>query len=259
MIRSGTYLLALAVAIQPALAGAWTLQKGQIQVLSGATVSRASHSFGRSADQKIVFDKLFVQNWTEYGVTDRLTLFAAPELVLVTDGVAGEKLSTTRATSVEAGGRYALINRVGVLSVQVSAKTAGAFDMSTSAGGQYGRLIELRALYGRGFKLLRRDAFLDLEVGERWIKRPRPNELVVDATAGIWLSSKYMVMLQSFNTIAGGGAKPPYEYYRLHKMQFSLVRRLNKRWSLQSAVFFSPAGQNIVQEQGLVTQLWYKW
>ena len=66
-------------------------------------------------------------------------------------------------------------------------------------------------------------------------------------------------MFQSFNTIAGGGAKAPYEYYRQHKLEFALLRRLTRRWSLQSGVFFSPAGQNIVQEQGVVTQLWYRY
>jgi len=244
----------------PAGAGAWTLDEGHVQIISGATVSRATRQFHASAtpERKIAFEKIFMQNWAEYGLTDSVTLFAAPELAVASFDMSGSGGEHTRAASIEAGARILLLSRIGMLSLQMSAKSAGAFEMSTSAGGQYGRQLELRLLYGRQFRLFRRAGYLDLEVAERWIKRPRPNEMTIDATAALWVSPKYLLMLQSFNTIAGGGAKPPYEYYRQHKVQFSILRRLSKRWSLQTGAFFSPAGQNIVQEQGLVTQLWYQ-
>jgi hypothetical protein len=257
-------VLVLAVALiapQPMHAGAWTLDRGQFQVFSGVTASRATRRFDDAASptQKIVFNKLFIQNWMEYGLTDAVTLFAAPQYVIADSDMTGAGVDHTRAGSVEAGARILLFSRIGMLSVQMSGKTAGAFDMSTSAGGQSGRQIELRLLYGCNFRLLRRDGYLDLQVAERWIKRPRPNEMTIDATAAFWLTHKYLVMFQSFNTIAGTGARPPYEYYRQHKLQASLLRRLGPRWSLQTGAFISPAGRNIVQEQGLVTQLWYRY
>jgi len=243
----------------PARAGAWTLDAGQAQVISGAVVSRATREFhsSTSPEHKVVFDKIFMQNWAEYGLTDAVTLFAAPEMVTATFDMNGTGLERTRAASIDAGARILLLSRIGMLSLQVSAKSAGAFDMSTSAGGQYGRQLELRLLYGREFKLFRHKVYIDLEVAERWIQRPRPNEMTADATVALWLTPKNLLMLQSFNTIAGGGAKPPYGYYRQHKLQFSILRRLSKHWSLQTGLFFSPAGQSIVREQGMIAQLWY--
>lgn len=244
-----------------ALAGAWTLHRGAAQVLAGVTVSRATQRFDRAGvpDGKIVFNKLLIQDWMEYGVTDALTLFAVPELVIAQSDETGAGVEQFRTSSVEAGARVLLSKRIGMLSLQASIKSAGAFDMSTSAGGEAGRQIELRLLYGRNFRLLRRDGYIDVEVAERWIKRPRPNEMAFDVSAGLWISPKYLLLFRSFNTIAGGGAKMPYEYYRQHKVEIGLVRRLTQRWSLQTGTFFSPAGQNIVQEQGAVMQLWYRY
>jgi protein XagA len=261
MRAAALFVAGALIAPQPICAGAWTLDHGQFQVFSGVTVSRATRRFDGTSDptQKVVFNKLFVQNWMEYGLTDAVTLFAAPEYILADSGMAGAGVDHTRASSVEAGARILLLSRIGMLSVQMSGKTAGAFNMSTSVGGQSGRQIELRLLYGCNFRLLRRDGYLDLQVAERWIKRPRPNEMTIDATAALWLTRRYLLMFQSFNTIAGGGARPPYEFYRQHKLQASLLQRLGPRWSLQTGVFVSPAGQNIVQEQGVVTQLWYRY
>ena len=224
-------------------------------------MSRATHRFDGSASptQKIVFTKLFIQNWTEYGLTDAVTLFAAPEYIIATSDMTGTGVDHTRTSSMEAGARILLLSHIGMFSVQLSGKTAGAFNMSTSAGGKSGWQVELRLLYGRSFRLLRREGYFDLQVAERWIKHPRPNEMTIDATAALWLAPKYLLMFQSFNTVAGGGARPPYEYYRQHKLQLSLLQRLTPRWSLQTGAFISPAGQNIIQEQGVITQLWYRY
>jgi len=252
-------LIFLLLAFQPTRAGAWTLDQGQVQVISGTVASRATRRFDRSTPGKIVFDKLFVQNWAEYGLTDSVTLLAAPEVVMASFDMDGKGMEHTRAASVEGGVRILLLSRIGMLSAQMSLKTAGAFDMSSSAGSASGQQFELRLLYGREFRLFRHNGYFDMEVAERWIRRPRPNEMAIDATAALWLSPKYLLMLQSFNTIAGGGAEPPYAYYRQDKLQLSLLRRLSKRWSLQTGAFFSPAGDNIVQEQGVAVELWFQY
>ena len=251
----------LAVTPQRAHAGAWTLDRGHVQIISGVTVSRATRRFDASShpSDKIVFSKLFVQNWMEYGLTDAVTLFLAPEYVIASADTDGTGAEFVRAASLEAGARILLLSRIGMLSLQVSGKTAGAFDMSTSADGRSGRQIELRLLYGTNFRLFRREGYVDLEMAERWIRRPRPNEVALDATVALWISPRYLIQFQSFNTIAGSSSTSPYEYYRQHKLQLSMLRRLTPRWSLQSGAFISPAGQNIVQEQGVVAQLWYRY
>lgn len=245
---------------QAACAGAWTLDHGKVQVLTGIISSRASHRFDAHSDLsgKVVFNKLLTRSWMEYGLTDAVTLYWAPEYVLAEEGDGKARVTHFRSTSVEAGTRILLLSRIGMLAVQLSGKSAGAFDMSVSAGGESGSQFELRGLYGRNYKLFGCDAFVDIEAAERWISRPRPDELAIDATLGVWLGKRNLVMLQSFNTISASEAKPPFDYYRLHKLQVSLVQRITRRWSVEGGYFFAVAGQSIVQEQGFVAQIWFQ-
>ncbi len=255
-----TAFLAAALPVQAAWASAWTLDRGHWQVFTGVTTSRAKHSFDHDGrpSEAVVFSKMLVQNWMEYGLTDAVTLFASPEYVTAETDMGRQDLARVHSASFEAGLRILLLTRIGMLSLQASGKTAGAFDMSVSASGAAGRQFELRLLYGRGFKLLRHNAFLDIQAAERWIQRPRPNELTLDATAGLWLTKDDLVMVQNFNMFSHGATGPPYQHYRLHKLQASLVERITPRWSVQSGYFLAFAGRNIVQEQGFLTTIWYR-
>lgn len=255
-----TALLFVAFGFEAAIAGAWTLNRGSLQILSGVTSSRASDRFDvhGSPTGSVIFRKLLAQTWMEYGLTDAVTLYVAPEYVTAESGSDSDGATRYRSSSVEAGARILLLSRVGMLSVQASGKSAGAFDMSVSASGEAGTQFEVRMLYGRSFKLFGHNGFVDVEVAQRWISKPRPNELTVDASAGYWLTKGNLLVLQNFNIVSGSGAKPPYGDYRLHKLQASLVQRLTRRWSVQAGYFFATAGQNIVREQGFVTQIWYR-
>ncbi len=113
-------------------------------------------------------------------------------------------------------------------------------------------------MYGRNFKLLGLDGFADLQAAERWIRRPRPNEMAIDATIGLWLTPKTLATFKSYNIVSGGGVKAPYTYYRMHKLELSVVRQLTSTWSVQVLAFASPAGQNIVAEHGIGSALWYR-
>jgi len=64
-----------------------------------------------------------------------------------------------------------------------------------------------------------------------------------------------MAMAQSFNLISGP-ARPPYQPFRIHKIQFSAVWKVSPSFSLQSGAFFSPAGRNALDERGLVLSVW---
>lgn len=260
-MRNGlTAGLAFLVLAQSAEAASWTLDRGHLQIFSGVMSSRAKQRFDDSGTPsgQIFFSKILVQNWTEYGLTDAVTLFAAPQYVTAQTNMDHRGVMRVHSTSVEAGMRILLLSRIGMLSLQTSGKSAGAFEMSTAANDDAGRQFELRLLYGRSFKVLGQDAFLDLQAAERWIGRPRPNELDFDVTAGLWLNNDYMVMVQGFNMISSGKAEAPYERYRLHKLQLSLVQCITERWAMQSGYFFAPAGRNTVKEQGFVTTIWYR-
>lgn len=239
-------------------AGAWTLGRGHWQTFTAATESSATEYFDTKGHRTgpTTFHKLLFQNCVEYGLTGYLTLFATPDYVQAQVRANGLPTQSVHNASFEGGGRLLLWGLGGKLSLQSSYKTAGAFDLSVSANRASGRQIEVRLLYGTSFKLFDRDGFADLQIAQRWIKSPRPNETPVDLTVGLWLNRNWMAMAQSFNIVSAGDSKPPYAYYRSHKVELSLVHRLSRHWSLQLGAFYSPAGQNALVERGLQVSLW---
>lgn len=255
------WLLLAVLLLRPdvALAGAWTEPEDRWQVITALWASAASHAYDSHGEavQKTGFHKLLFQTDTEYGWNDRLTLFLDTETAYaaVRENALPEQRGLDNA--VEAGARYRLTDTIGVLSLQASVKTAGAFNFSISANSdQAGRQAELRLLYGTNFILCGDEGFLDIEAGERFISAPRPNETPVDLTAGLWLSHDWMAMLQNFNTVSGGDATPPYASYRSHKLALSAVRRLSDRFLIQAGGFLSPMGRNALVEEGLNLALW---
>jgi hypothetical protein len=257
-MRAAIFILAL-LASSPACAGAWTQGEGDLQLILGATYSGAGTSYDSSgtADKPARFQKLWTSIWAEYGWNDRLTLIVSPEYAraktLDPDGV------LVRASDFAwgAGARYRITNDIGTLSVQAMVKSAGAFDMSVSVDGQSGEEAELRLLYGTNLAVAGVDGFADIEAGERWVGGRRPNETPIDLTLGIhaWHD---MILIQSFNTIAGGDARSPYTYYRSHKIELSWVSDLGHGLSLQSGAYFCPAGQNALDEVGTQVSVWVK-
>jgi hypothetical protein len=248
----------------PAAAAAWTLPRGTWQEIASAIYSNADHGFdnrGNSATPEL-FQRALLQTDTEYGLTGKLTLFARTETALAYVHDGGQPPVTAVDNAFEGGARWRLWQGLGivsdddVLSLEGSVRTAGAFNFAFSANARSGgRDGGFRLLYGSGFRLWQHDGFLDLEAGERWLSNPRPDQTPIDLTTGVWLNPDWMVMLQSFNLVSGP-ATPPYSYFRSHKVELSGVWRLSRRFSLQAGAFFSPAGQNALDERGLALALW---
>jgi hypothetical protein len=252
-------LALLLVLPHAAHAGAWTQDKDHWQTIIGATVSGADTGFDAAgrADVKLRFNKDAFQASTEYGLLNSVTLFLNTETVLARSTEAGTLPIAARDNSFEGGVRLRLTDAIGVLSLQASYKTAGAFDFSVSANSSAsGRGEEIRALYGTNFKLLGSDGFLDIEAGERFLSSPRPSETPIDVTLGLHATPSTLLMLQNFNVIGGGNGRPPYAYFRSHKIEFSIVQRLMPGVSLQLGGFVSPLGLNALQEQGASLALW---
>jgi len=242
--------------------GAWTLDEGQTKIISGVTVSTASKRFDASAIRQdgFFFRKSFVQTSVEYGLTDDVTLLAAPEYAQAEWGANGEQTVHAPDAALGIGVRVLLFAHIGMLSVQGTARSGGVFDAYYVQGENVkpaaSREGELRLLYGTNYRLFGDNGFIDLQAAKRWVSRPRPDETAFDATAGLWLGSATLVMVQGFNIVSGGGAQAPYTSYHEHKLEVSLVQRISERWSLQIGAFVSPAGQNIIVERGLCSAIW---
>jgi len=239
-------------------AGAWTLKKHHWQTFNATTFSSAGTMFASHAraQRAVKFRKFLVQNAFEYGLSDKVTLFATPAYVSVISQPLPGKATKASGSSLEVGARILLLGRAGKLSLQSSYKAAGPFDLSDSSNQSPARQIEVRLLYGTSFKLGGDDGFFDAQAAQRWLSRDRPDETVLDLTAGLWLRKNTLVMAQSFNVISSGNARPPFSYYRSHKVELSLVERISRHWSLQLGGYLSPAGQNALVEKGLSIVLW---
>lgn len=237
-----------------ACAAAWTLEEGTAQVLAEATWSFARHSFADAG--AVSFSKLFIKDTYEYGLSDGLTVFSMPEYVSASVHRASGTIEA-REFSYAGGARMRLYDRVGVTSVQFTYTRTTAFTMTVADGSAAGHEAELRLLHGNGFHLFGLNAFVDAEAGWRWNARPRPNEVVVDATAGIWLRRDVLLSGQSFAVFSAGYGDYPYTSYWQQKVALSLAWRLTDALCLQVGGFVSPSGRHVVAERGLSVSLWY--
>ncbi len=246
------------------MAAAWTQPRGTWQMISGVILSDADTSFdaGGHAVTPTLFDRVLLTTDTEYGLTNRLTLLARTETAYVRTRNGASPAITATDNAFEGGARFRLLRGLSilakddVLSVEVSARKAGAFNFAYSANATAGgEDAGVRLLYGSGFRLGGHPGFVNLEAGERWLSRPRPDQSILDLTAGLWLNRRWMVMAQSFNLVSGP-ATAPYVPFRTHKLELSAVWRMSRRLTLQAGAFFSPAGRNALDERGLCLSLW---
>jgi hypothetical protein len=253
------YAVALMFLPSVALPCAWTMSQGDTQIISNVTLSHAMYGFGDSgaADAPLTFAKLWTSTTAEYGLTDDLTLNVEGEYAHAETAYASTPLAHASDFAYGGGLRYRLLNNdYGVLSAQATFKSAGAFDLSVSANDVGGKQTEFRLLYGTNFELFGDDGFVDVEAGERLLSGARPNETPIDLTVGLHVTKHNMLLLQNFNIIAGGDARPPFTYYRIHKLALSWVTGPWHGLSFQSGGFFSPAGQNSLVETGVFAAIW---
>lgn len=238
---------------------AWTMPEGDAQIISNVTLSHATYGFGDTGtpNTPLTFAKLWTSTTAEYGLTDDLTLNVEGEYARAETAYSVGPLSHASDFAYGGGLRYRLLdNAFGVLSAQATFKSAGAFDLSVSANDVGGNQAEFRLLYGTNFKLFDDDGFVDIEAGERWLSGARPDETPIDITAGLHMTEHNMILLQNFNIIAGDNARPPFGYYRIHKIAVSWVIGPWHSLSFQTGGFVSPAGQNSLVETGVFAAIW---
>ena len=243
-----------------AFAAAWTQEQGHGQVIATAAKSRADREFdgSRKTSPRPRYDKLDMQALTEFGVTDRFTLMLAPGVQHIKIGPSG---SPRRATPVygELGARYRLAQgRNWVVSGQALVHWTGNSDThSDNPVDITGTEVDLRALFGYTFAVLKRPAFLDVQVSHRFRSNGSPNEVHADVTLGVAPHRKWLIMGQLFNVMSEGAGKPGFPSYDYLKVQPSIVYKFGERWAAQAGAFTTYTGRHSIQENGIVLGLWY--
>ena len=243
-----------------ALAGAWTLPAGAGQFLVLGTASHSVRGFDgdRSLQSIPHYDKYELQALIEYGATDWLTLMALPSLQRISIGAPFDT-SRSGLGFTDLGARVRLLQgQDWVFSAQTLVRIPGTFSTTNLAAiGNNDLEVDVRALFGYAFKLADRSAFIDLQAAQRFRGNGLPSEVRLDGAFGVRLAPRWLVLLQSLNTISEGATAliPSYAY---GKMQASIVYDISTQWSLQVGAFSTVWGRNALQENGGLVGAWYR-
>lgn len=266
MLRSCVAFLVGMIAIPSlASAAAWTLPDGTGQWLTTLTLaSSTSYLEGSGPLQSTPrYDKDELSALIEYGVTDRLTAIFEPGLQHI-DIAAPTDAERTGLGYTEFGARYAAFetqDKSWVLSGQATVRIPGTFDASNPAAVGYTDVeTDLRVLLGHSFTIAGLSAFFDIEAAERVRTAGLPSEFRADGTFGVWVQPRWLVLVQSFNVVSEGAGNVVYTggSYDYEKFQLSAVYQLTPNWSVQGGGYVTYAGQNALQENGLIFGVWRK-
>ena len=242
-------------------AGAWTLPEGAGQVVVTGTASEATKAFDSSGKLKTIprYSKFELQALMEYGVSDWLTVMAAPGLQSV-EIAAPVNAHRTGLGYSELGARARLTQGENwILSGQGTIRVPGTYDAGNPAAvGYTGVEIDVRGLFGASFAAFDRPAFVDVQLGQRFRTGGPPNESRIDLTFGLRTAQQWLLLAQSFNVISEGPGDAVFPAYNYHKLQLSTIYELSVQWALQAGLFTTFAGRNALQENGLLLGVWYR-
>ena len=260
--RCVAFVLGFASLPGTAWAGAWTLPEGTGQWLAAVDASTATSAFAGNAGLTPTprYDKVEMQALIEYGLTDRVTAILDPGLQHI-DIAAPANAERTGLGYTEFGARYALLQDPNwVLSGQTTLRIPGTNDTANPAAIGYTDVqADIRALLGHNFSLGDRPAFFDLQAAERVRTAGAPSEFHFDATLGVQIVPRWMLLAQNFSVISEGAGAPVYGgSYDYFKLQISALYALTPTWSLQGGGFTTYAGHNALQENGVIMGLWHQ-
>ncbi|MBP0614195.1 hypothetical protein [Jiella mangrovi] len=230
-----------------AIGGAWTLEKGKRQVIASGVSSSASGAFSPHPNDAPKFSKSSASLLFEHGWTDRLTVIGDIEFARENDGATA--YARSGFSHFAAGARLKLYEASGFVT---SAQLTGRLEKFDTEG--FGRpAVEPRLLAGYGFALWEMPAFVDGQAAYRF-RAGGADEARIDLTAGLRPWSDWLLLAQSFSTIAVSGGS-----YSTHKLQGSVVYDLSSRWSVQAGGFATVAGSNALKERGIISALWFRY
>ena len=243
-----------------AVAAAWTLPAGDGQAIVGGAFLKGDRYF--DARGKLIpeaaYRKFELPILLEYGLTDRVTLIAAPSALNVS--VATEPASRySGAGYTDLGARVRLWSSdTDVISLQATTRLPGARDAANPAAvGWTDPEHDLRVLWGRSFAVGPWPAFLDGQLAYRLRAGGPADEIRVDVTLGARPAPQWLLLVQSFNTASVGAPSGIFAPLRSHKLSVSAAYTIG-RWTLQLGAVASVAGRNMLRERGLLAALWVR-
>jgi hypothetical protein len=242
-------------------AGAWTLDAGTGELIIAGSGMQAHSVFEIGGKLQPIprYSKEEVQALVEYGVTNWFTAMFQSSLQHV--GIAAPFTAERGGLGyTDIGGRVRLwSDNSWVVSAQAVLRTPGVFDKTNPAAiGYTDPEIDIRGLVGYSFKAGTLPMFVDVEVAQRFRLGGPPDEFRADFTFGIRPAERWLFLGQSFNVVSEGAGTWGFGSFAYHKFQLSAVYALTPTLSLQLGGYSTYWGRNALQENGLVTGVWYK-
>jgi len=243
-----------------AFAGAWLMPPGAGQIIASTAFSGSTRAFDAKGRLIAVpsYEKFELGAYVEYGLTDWLTVIAAPAYDRIRQ--------PPPAASYNGAGESAIGARVGlyrsdadVVSVEASLRTPGA-SINDSVGPLQPRragALDLRVMAGRNFDFAAMPWFAEAQAGYRFYAQHQPGEGRLDLTLGARPAPELLVLAQSFSAISNGSGNG-FKHSLWTKLQSSLVYDVAPQWSLQIGAFLTVAGTNAGRELGPIGGVWHR-
>jgi hypothetical protein len=258
-VLAGFGLAGLGVA--PARAGAWTPDQGHGEVIVTTFFEQASESYNQAGrlTPTALYRSAQGTAYVAYGVTDWLAAIVRPGVQSSSLGPPANQSYTGLGDSEIAAQARVWRDDSTVISVLAGVRapeTGGAANRSLSGPNQ--PQYDARLMLGHNIAIGGLSGFVDFSAGYRLVGGTAPNEGHFDATLGLYVTPRLLVLAQSFNTISGPSNNPATPQWAQAKAQFSLVYSLSEQWRVQGGGFFTLAGENAYRENGLLLALWRK-
>lgn len=239
--------------------GAWTQPKGKGIVIATLAQTEAIERYGPSGQtEPFNFERLELRAYGEFGLTDRVTILGQAEWREKTFDSFPFPVSTEGLGRFDVGARVRLHKgETWVYAMQGSVRPPGA--QSAADGSNIGDTeweLDARLLAGRGFDVLGRHGFTDIQIGYRHRFGDPADELRLDTTLGVDITPRLLVMLQSFNTITVGEARGAFEPQIQPKIALSAALKIGETWRLQAGAEIVHQGRNVLNERGLFASIW---
>lgn len=244
-----------------ALAGAWTQKENDWQVIATASLYEASHYFDSQGKKRrqTPYYKQELSGYTEYGMRDDITLGGQFTVARAWQASPINSDSNWNVGDSEFFLRKRLWqNDRSVISLQPSLLVPSPDGQSMPKVGSDHPAAGLRAAYGRNFTLLGRSHYADIELAyiHRW--GAPSDQLKLEATAGLAISTRWQVIPQIFITHSTAKVKnsqftqSPSDNYDLAKIQLSVQYAITPKHAVQLGAFRNAAGRNTGNGEGFL-------
>ena len=247
----GLLIIAGLASASSAVAGAWSLPKGQGQAILKYEDMRADQAFGPVGgrfDLPVERRDRSASLLVEYGLTERLTLQMKGEWQQGRDAY----VDFDGRGPLEIGARWqAYRDDDNVVAVYAGYAQGGAGrNAGYAAPGAGDSDWEVRLLGGRSWVQPR--TFVEAQLARRW-RQGLPDEVRIDLTAGAHLGENWMLMGQAFGGVTDktpDGASAGWLSF-----EGSAVRHFGD-WSVQAGWRHAVAGHETVVSCGPIIGLW---